>query len=81
MSHEYLSGLRNADIGSCDPQNLVDLREIKIKHRGTRARRASEFVSRVGNPYLFRVEDTVVKLEFAGEKDFDAALLKALSAG
>ncbi len=73
--------LRNADISVCNAEKLVDLRNIKTNRKAPLNRRADDFIAQVGNPYLFRVDDVVVKIEFSGGKDFSEILTDAILAG
>lgn len=72
--------LRNADISVCNANELVDLRNIKIKRKAALKRRTDDFIAQVGNPYLFKVDDVVVKVEFSGGKDFSEVLADAIVA-
>ncbi len=76
-----LKALRNADVSACSIDGLVDLRNVDIKRDLTLKRRADDYISQVGNPYLFRVDDVVVKVEFAGGKDFSDLLVNVILAG
>lgn len=72
--------LRNADISVCNADELVDLRNIKIKRKAALKHRTDDFIAQVGNPYLFKVDDVVVKVEFSGGKDFSEVLADAIVA-
>ena len=52
---------RDADLMSCDPNALVDLNDVQIDTTRPVAERMEDFVRQVGNPYLFRVDDLIVK--------------------
>lgn len=73
--------LRNADISVCNTDELVDLRNIKTNQKAPLKRRTSDFITQVGNPYLFKVDDIVVKVEFGDGKDFSEILTDAILAG
>lgn len=72
--------LRNADISVCNADELVDLRNIKTNRKATLKCRTDDFIAQVGNPYLFKVDDIVVKVEFSGGKDFSEVLADAIIA-
>lgn len=55
---------RNSDIMSCNPNLLVDLREVQIDTALPVHKRMEQFLRQVGNPYLFRVDGIVVKASF-----------------
>ena len=81
MSRKNLSELKKADIGSCDAESLTDLNCIKINSRESKVRKTASFISEVGNPYLFKVNSTIVKVDFVGDRRFDELLFDVLIAG
>ena len=58
---------------------LVDIRTVAVDKELPREERIAEFVRQIKNPYLFKVSDIAVKIEFAGEKSFEALLASLLS--
>ena len=76
-----LKYLRNADISACNADELVDLRNVKVNPKTSLNRRTDDFIAQVGNPYLFRVDDVVVKVEFGDGKDFSEILTDIILAG
>ena len=76
-----LKALRDADISACNADKLVDLSDVKVKRKLPLNRRADDFIAQVGNPYLFRVDDVVVKIEFGDGKDFSEMLTDVIIAG
>lgn len=56
-----LAQCRNADILTCDPDELVDLRDVHIDTTRTLSERMDSFLQQVGNPYLFKVDGLIVK--------------------
>lgn len=76
-----LKALRDADISACNADKLVDLSDVKVKRKLPLNRRADDFIAQVGNPYLFRVDDVVVKVEFGDGKDFSEMLTDVIIAG
>jgi len=73
--------LRNADISTCNADELVDLRNVTTNRKTPLNRRADDFIAQVGNPYLFKVDDVVVKVEFGDGKDFSEILTDVILAG
>ena len=59
-----LEQYRNTDIMACDPDRLVDLREVHIDTNLPVPRRMVGFIQQVGNPYLFKVDGLVVKASY-----------------
>lgn len=76
-----LKCLRNADISACNADELVDLRSVEVNPKASLNRRTDDFIAQVGNPYLFRVDDVVVKVEFGDGKDFSEILTDVILAG
>lgn len=76
-----LEALRNADILTCNADELVDLRNVASNRKAPLKRRTDDYIEQVGNPYLFKVGDTVVKIEFGGEKDFSEIFKNVIAAG
>ncbi len=76
-----LKALRDADISACNADKLIDLSNVKVKRKLPLNRRADDFIAQVGNPYLFRVDDVVVKVEFGDGKDFSEMLTDVIIAG
>ena len=72
--------LRNADILSCNANDLVELTSTQVNRNATLKQRTSDFIAQVGNPYLFKVYDTVVKVEFGDGKDFSEMLADVINA-
>ena len=75
MSEVLLDQYRSADLLTCDPGALTDLRDISIDPTLPRAERMDAFLRQVRNPYLFTVEGLVVKAVYpsnAGRKLVDA---------
>lgn len=76
-----LKALRNADISTCNADELIDLRSVKTNRKMPLNRRADDFIAQVGNPYLFKVDDVVVKVEFGDGKCFSEILTDVMVAG
>ena len=76
-----LKHLRNVDISACSADELVDLRSVEVNPKVSLNRRADDFIAQLGNPYLFRVDDIVVKVEFGDGKDFSEILTDVILAG
>lgn len=81
MPRDNLKELRNADIFTCNADELVDLRNVEVNKKAPLSRRTDDFIAQVRNPYLFKVGETVVKVEFGGGKDFSELLTDVIQAG
>ena len=75
-----LNLLKEANIETCDPDQLVDLRSVSIDREKSVPNRVRSFVEQVKNPYLFKVDDITVKVEFSSGKRLEDALLSFLLA-
>lgn len=53
------------DIREADPGKLSDILQIKIDPDLSDAEKKKEFIRQIGNPYLYRQGEYVVKLSFA----------------
>ena len=73
-----LNGLKNIGIEQCERDQLVDLRSVSIDKSLPVPERMSAFVKQVKNPYLFRVDDITVKVEFSSGKSLEDSLLSFL---
>ena len=73
-----LNTCRNADISACDISSLVDLRDIFIDPVNSLNERVESFLNQIHNPYLFKVEDIIVKVNYGNEKNISDALATVL---
>ena len=72
--------LKNIDIEQCEADQLVDLRSVSVDKSLSVPERMRSFVDQVKNPYLFKVDDIAVKVEFSSGKSFEDSLLSFLLA-
>ena len=63
-SKKAMERCANTDIMACDPDKLVDLREVHIDTSLPVPKRMERFVQQVGNPYLFKVDGLVIKATY-----------------
>lgn len=80
MTAEDLESMKKVDLRSVDRNSLVDLQEISIDHSLPIEQRVKNFVTKVKNPYCFKVGDVVVKVAFnhdgnSFEEQFEKMLL------
>ena len=73
-----LDRLKNMDIKQCEPDHLVDLRSVSIDKSLPVPERMCSFVKQIKNPYLFKVDDITVKVEFSSGKSLEDSLLSFL---
>ena len=79
FSSAELKNCRAADFSSYD--NFTDLREIQIDESKKVPERVENFLEQVGNPYLFKVGDVFVKVNYKDGKDLAESLITLLSDG
>ena len=79
FSSAELKNCRAADFSSYD--NFTDLREIQIDESKKVPERVENFLEQVGNPYLFKVGDVFVKVNYKDGKDLADSLITLLSDG
>ena len=75
-----LDRLKNMDIEQCEPDQLVDLRSVSIDKSLPAPERMSAFIKQIKNPYLFKVDDITVKVEFSSGKSLEDSLRSFLLA-
>ncbi len=79
MTFEALERLRTADFSEYNINNLIDIRDIKISKSKSARKRFDNFVSQIGNPYMFKVCDINVKIHFSPDgKSLDDAIRNAI---
>ena len=71
MTKEELQRMKQMDIRSAMPDTLADISKIEIDMKKPVASRVEEYVQKVGNPFLVRVGEYVVKI---GYSDCDETL-------
>ena len=76
-----LSRFHETDLLGYNLSELVDLRSISVDRNQPLGKRVESFVNKVHNPYLFRVNDVAVKVEFVGTKPFSQVLPRCLAIG
>lgn len=64
LSKEELHRMEQVDIRDAVPEELVDISEIEIDMKKSVPARVAEYVQKVGNPFLVRVGEYVVKIGY-----------------
>ena len=81
LTTKNLEALKEIDIESCDKKKLVDLKDVNVSREKSVEERTEEFLIKIKNPYLFKVGEVTVKINFNSEgKTFTEALEGLLSA-
>lgn len=81
LKKSELNQCRNTSIMSCDLSSLVDLRDVKIDTTKSVRERIDSFMNQVRNPYLFKVDDVIVKVNFGNERPVADAFAAVLLQG
>lgn len=73
-TRKKLEAYAQADIRTCDPRALVDLKDVAVDTALPVSQRVRQFLDQVHNPYLFKVDGIVVKVNYRGNQDLSSAL-------
>ena len=57
-------------INTFNTENFTDLKDLDVDKTKAKQERLKQFIADVKNPYMVRVGDTLVKIEFTGGKNF-----------
>lgn len=69
LDGKTLQELKRVNIKEVNPDELVDISEIEIDMKQSVQKRVKEYVEQVHNPYLVRVGEYVVKIEYSDCKE------------
>lgn len=71
---EKLKRCKDIDLSEINIDEIDDLNEIRISRRKSKEERIIDFISKNKNPYIFKVNGRLVKIEFTdnGRKAEDA---------
>ena len=75
----YLKKMQRTDIESCEKNSLTDIKSINIEADKRQNDKINAFIERVGNPYLLKVGEMVVEVEYSGKRSFSEAITSLLS--
>lgn len=64
MPEMTLEQMKNVDIRTVDPNDLVDINDVKISTDKPKEERIREFVNQIKNPYCYKVGKITVKVSF-----------------
>ena len=65
-------------VNTFDIKDFTDLKTLTIDKTKPQKERLRQYIKDVKNPYIVRVGDTLVKIEFTGGRSFSDALTAAL---
>jgi len=63
-----LEVMKQSSTEPIDKESLVDIRDVHINENLHLSERVIEFISQIKNPYIFRYNDTVVRVKFSNTK-------------
>ncbi len=65
---EKLERCRNISLSEINPDEVDDLKDIKISRKKSKEERILDFIITTKNPYVFKVNGKLVKIEFSNNK-------------
>ncbi len=68
MDVQTLRNLADVDICTVSKESLVDIRDVKIDASKDRDERISDYIRQIKNPYCFRCNGIIVKMNFSQSK-------------
>ncbi len=71
---DALSVMRDVDIQSIDPNELVDIDTVKIQKDLPVQERLKDYVRQIKNPYCYVSHGVVVKISFSGKRTLEECL-------
>lgn len=65
MTAEEYRKYLETDFDDVDVNELKDIRKVRIDRSQTKEKRIAQYLKQVGNPYMVRVGNVKVKIQFA----------------
>ncbi len=65
---EKLERCRNIPLSEINPDEVDDLKNIKISRKKSKEERILDFIITTKNPYVFKVNGRLVKIEFSNNE-------------
>ena len=65
MTIEKLNEMKNVDLRTVDRSTLVQRKDVRLKSKGSKQERITDYISQIKNPYCYLDGKTVVKISFA----------------
>ena len=75
---EILRELREIDIRSVNPAELVDIEDVCIRTDLPVEERLRDYISKIKNPYCYRSQGVTVKISFAGKRKLEDCLMSCI---
>ena len=64
MTVKELEEMQQVKVNEINPDELIDINEIQIDSELPKHERIKEFISAMGNPYIFKCDGIIVKNSF-----------------
>ena len=78
VTREELKKMSEVDIRTVNPDELVDIADVKINTELPEKERMLDFIRQIGNPYCYKCNGMVVKVRFAGKQRLEDCLKAAM---
>lgn len=59
-----IEDMKMVDVTKVNPEDLVDIREVKVNENLNPKRKLNDFINQIGNPYCYKYGDYIVKISF-----------------
>jgi len=64
LTMEKVAAMQNVDIRTVNPEELRDIRDVKVNQDLPKRERILDFIRQIGNPYCYRHGKYVVKVSY-----------------
>lgn len=69
LTLKRLDEMKNVDINTVDPNDLVDIRDVVVNKNLPKNERIMDFINQIKNPYCYKCNGIVVKICFSETED------------
>lgn len=78
LTKSQLAKFKKVDVSTCKADPLVDLQKIYIDTTKPVTQRIESFLKQIHNPYVFKVGDIIMKVDYGNGKQFAQAFTDIL---
>ena len=75
---EQLKKLAQVDVRTVDPDELVEIEDVKISGDLSQEDRVLDYIRQIKNPYCYLYHGIIVKVSFAGKRRMEDCLKDCL---
>lgn len=79
ITRDELTRMKEVDIRTVDPLELVDIEEVIINKELPYGERMYDYIRQIKNPYCYRCNGMIVKISFSGQQSLEDCLKAAMS--